>query len=264
MNKFFNKKINTILSVLLVVISLFVVLQTAFSGSMLSVGESTADVAHSSEVNPDYAVEAMADDAIILTTTEPVETQKPTKLVKVERTTKPTEVTEPTTAQPTTEEPTVAFATAIPPKNTVDYNAQWEAGYLVAIDNPDTTYKCAQVTLSDNDRDLLERLCMGEFGTGGFVGASLIAQAVKNAICFDGYRSVAQVIKECRYTGSTDCVANEECKKAVRYIFDENHDAVQHRIMYMYNPDLVQSAFHESQNYILTYDNVRFFDRWGY
>ncbi len=264
MNKFFNKKINTILSVLLVVISLFVVLQTAFSGSMLSVGESTADVAQSSEVNDDYAVEAMADDAIILTTTEPVETQKPTKPVKVERTTKPTEVTEPTTAQPTTEEPTVAFATAIPPKNTVDYNAQWEAGYLVAIDNPDTTYKCAQVTLSDNDRDLLERLCMGEFGTGGFVGASLIAQAVKNAICFDGYRSVAQVIKECRYTGNTDCVANEECKKAVRYIFDENHDAVQHRIMYMYNPQLVQSPFHESQNYILTYDNVRFFDRWGY
>ena len=40
--------------------------------------------------------------------------------------------------------------------------------------------------------------------------------------------------------------------------------AVQHRIMYMYNPDMVQSAFHESQNYILTYQTVRFFDRWGY
>lgn len=257
MNKFFNKKVNTILSVTLVVVSLLIVLQTAFSNTMLSAGESSADDAQQT-INNDYAVEAMAQDAIILTTTEPVETQKPTKAVK------PTKPVEPTTVEPTTAEPTVAFATAIPPKNPVDYNAQWEAGYLVAIDNPDTTYKCAQVTLSDPDRDLLERLCMGEFGTGGFVGASLIAQAVKNAICFDGYRSVAQVIRECRYTGSTDCVANEECKKAVRYIFDENHDAVQHRIMYMYNPDLVQSAFHESQNYILTYENVRFFDRWGY
>ena len=32
------------------------------------------------------------------------------------------------------------------------------AGYLVAIDNPDKTYKSGQVTLSDHDRDLLERL----------------------------------------------------------------------------------------------------------
>ena len=255
MNKFFGKKVNTILSVLIIVASLLIVLQTAFSSTMLSAGESSADVAQQTY---SVAVEAMAQDAIILTTTEPVETQKPTKAVK------PTKSVEPTTVEPTTVEPTVAFATAVPPKNPVDYNAQWEAGYLVAIDNPDTTYKCAQVTLSEHDRDLTERLCMGEFGSGGFVGASLIAQAVKNAICFDGYRSVAQVIKECRYTGSTDCVANEDCKKAVRYIFDENHDAVQHRIMYMYNPDLVQSAFHESQNYILTYENVRFFDRWGY
>ena len=36
---------------------------------------------------------------------------------------------------------------------------------------------------------------MGEFGSGGFVGAALIAQAVKNAMCFDGYTSVAQVIE---------------------------------------------------------------------
>ena len=57
---------------------------------------------------------------------------------------------------------------------------------------------------------------------------------------------------------------NQECIQAVSYIFDENKDAVQHRIMYMYNPDMVQSAFHESQNYILTYQTVRFFDRWGY
>ena len=105
---------------------------------------------------------------------------------------------------------------------------------------------------------------MGEFGSGGFVGAALIAQAVKDAMCFDGYTSVQSIIDGCHYTGRTDIGTNEACKQAVRYIFDENHDAVQHRIMYMYNPYIVQSAFHESQNYILTYQDVRFFDRWGY
>ena len=65
------------------------------------------------------------------------------------------------------------------------------------------------------------------------------------------------------YDGSVDIAPNEECRQAVRYIFDENHDAVQHRVLYMYNPYLVQSSFHESQNFILSYAGVRFFDRWG-
>ncbi len=272
MKNFFDKKINTVLSIALVLISVLIVIQSVFAGGMFSAGE-TADeaVAVNANVNPRYAeiMHGDSENGIILTTTEPVEpettktAQKKTQETTV-KATKPTKPTKTSTAQTTTQEETVAFATAIPPAVPADYNAQWNAGYLVAIDNPDTTYKCGQVTLSDYDRDLLERLCMGEFGSGGFVGAALIAQAVKNAMCFDGYTSVQSIIDGCHYTGRTDVGTNEACKQAVRYIFDENHDAVQHRIMYMYNPLLVQSAFHESQNYILTYEDVRFFDRWGY
>ena len=158
----------------------------------------------------------------------------------------------------------IPYATAIKPDYPADYNEQWNLGYLIAIDKPDTTYRCAKITLSDEDRDLLERLCMGEFGSGGFIGASLIAPAVTDAMSFDGYASVADVIRECHYTGSTSIGTNNECRQAVRYIFDDNHDAVQHRIMYMYNPYMVQSTFHESQNFILSYAGIRFFDRWGY
>ena len=168
-----------------------------------------------------------------------------------------------TTAAPTQRQ-AIQYATAVKPATKADYNEQWDLGYLVAIDNPDKTYACAKVTLTDEDRDLLERLCMGEFGSGGFIGASLIAQAVKDAMCFDGFTSVAEVITECHYTGDTDIGTNDECRQAVRYIFDENHDAVQHRILYMYNPSMVDSDFHESQNFILSYGGVRFFDRWGY
>lgn len=170
--------------------------------------------------------------------------------------------TRPTNAQTTTMEPPVPFAKAIVPAEPADYQAQWDAGYLLAIDNPDYSYETSVVTLSDSDRDLLERLCMGEFGTGGFIGAALIAQAVKDAMCFDGYTSVKDVIKYCRYDGSTSMGTNDACRQAVRYIFDDNHDAVQHRLMYMYNPYLVTSSFHESQNFILSYQGVRFFDRW--
>lgn len=258
MKNFFDKKFNTVFSAALVMLAVVIVMYTVVSNSTINAGESAAVMAMNN-INTTQAAKQQTD--IAKTTTEPVQTtQKQTQPTtqKATKAAKTAKKTEPAT------EPTVAFATAVPPKQPADYQSQWNAGYLVAIDNPDYTYECGQVTLSDHDRDLLERLCMGEFGSGGFVGASLIAQAVKNAICFDGYTSVQSVIDCCHYTGRTDLPANDQCKKAVQYIFDENHDAVQHRIMYMYNPKLVQSAFHESQNYILTYEDVRFFDRWGY
>ena len=195
-------------------------------------------------------------------TTASADSTAPAASVNPTLPTLPTKPTQPTTT-PASTEPSVPYATAIKPDAPADYQTQWDMGYLIAIDNPDTTYMCASVTLTEEDRDLLERLCMGEFGSGGFIGACLIAQSVKDAMCFDGYSSVAEVIRECRYTGSTDMGTNDECRQAVRYIFDENHDAVQHRLMYMYNPRMVQSNFHESQNFILSYGGVRFFDKWG-
>ena len=227
-----------------------------------------------SNINPNYreimenganalppGTETMADNTI--TTSTPAaktETTAPSGSVPA-TTVKPTAGS--TTVAPTHRQ-SIQYATAVRPATQADYSEQWDLGYLVAIDNPDKTYACAKVTLTDEDRDLLERLCMGEFGSGGFIGASLIAQAVKDAMCFDGFTSVADVITECHYTGDTDIGTNDECRQAVRYIFDENHDAVQHRILYMYNPSMVDSDFHESQNFILSYGGVRFFDRWGY
>lgn len=255
------------LSILLVLLSLLITVQAVLFSGILSANQSTPDSAMASKINPKF----LSKNGITLTTAEPTTepTEPPTELETEELTTeKPTEeptTKAPTTAEPTTEEPkTIPFATAIPPKEPADYKAQWDAGYLIAIDNPDKIYECAPVKLTEEDRDLLERLCYGEFGSGGFIGAALIAQAVKDAMCFDGYPTVESVIINCRYTGSTERGTSEECRQAVAYIFDENHDAVQHRLMYMYNPNMVQSAFHESQNYILTYEVIRFFDRWGY
>ncbi|WP_302193551.1 hypothetical protein [uncultured Ruminococcus sp.] len=273
MKKFFENKLNTVLTVILGVLILALLghsVISALTPQTKKPAVSTSDTAYKSRINPNITKIATADTAA----SEPTEAAatKPTKPASTQATTvKPS--TAPTTVKPTTakastvattQAPTIQFATAIPAAEPADYNEQWNAGYLVAIDNPDKTYKSGQVTLSDHDRDLLERLCMGEFGSGGFVGASLIAQSVKDAMCFDGFTSVDAIIRDYHYTGSTDIPANDNCKQAVRYIFDENHDAVQHRILYMYNPLLVASEFHESQNYILTYEDVRFFDRWGY
>lgn len=269
MKNFFDNRLNTVLTIVLGVLILTLLGHTIISALTIQTKNpeiSTADTAYVNRVNPNLNKIATTNAP----TSEPTEptTQKPTQAASTQATTvKPS--TAPTTkpketAASTTQKATIQWATAIPADEPADYNEQWNAGYLVAIDNPDKTYQCGQVILSDHDRDVLERLCMGEFGSGGFVGACLIAQSVKNAMCFDGFTSVDKIIQDYHYTGRTDIPASDECKQAVRYIFDENHDAVQHRILYMYNPLIVDSEFHESQNYILTYEDVRFFDRWGY
>lgn len=213
-------------------------------------------------VNPDSIELVHSTDAVSFTA--PITTMSTTAPSTAAATTKEnaTKATRARSSRTATTERSVPFATAAVPDHPADYQAQWDAGYLLAIDNPDTSYSTSTVTLTDADRDLLERLCMGEFGSGGFIGAALIAQAVKDAMCSDGYSSVAAVIKYCRYDGSTSMGTNDACRQAVRYIFDDNHAAVQHRLLYMYNPYICTSSFHESQRFILSYQGVRFFDRW--
>ena len=273
-----NKNIYSVLSFIIVVLSLIIAVNAIFSGSVFTAGESTADTAMDSRINPNFSEKALLTNGIELTTDEPTEPEKKEtkpKDKKDEEKSKESTTKEPET---TKEQATTAdisatnadekqerfYATAIPVETPASYEEQWNAGYLVAIDNPDKTYECAKVTLTDEDRNLLERLCYGEFGSGGFIGAALIAQCVKDAMCFDGYPTVESVIKGCHYDGSTEKGTSTACKQAVSYIFDQNKEAVQHRMMYMYNPNMVYSSFHESQNYILTYQDVRFFDRWGY
>lgn len=156
--------------------------------------------------------------------------------------------------------PGFSYATA-PTKANVSYSAQWNAGYLVAIDNPDSGYHPSHVELSDKDRDLLERLCYGEFGDGGFTGAALVAQAVRDAMNTYGISSVKQVINQFSYDGRTDHPGGQTIKDAVTYIFDMDKAAVQHRIIYMYDTAYVDSEFHETQNYVCTFKTTRFFDK---
>ncbi len=108
---------------------------------------------------------------------------------------------------------------------------------------------------------MLERLCYGEFGDGGFTGAALVAQAVKDAMNTYGITSVKEVIRRFSYDGRTDIPAGKTIKDAVIYIFDMDKSAVQHRIIYMYDTAYVDSEFHETQNYVCTFKTTRFFDR---
>lgn len=122
-------------------------------------------------------------------------------------------------------------------------------------------YHSYVVELSEDDRDLLERLVMGEAGTEGYIGACLVAQAIRDAITYYGYTSIENVILGLQYKGRTDEEPNEDVKKAVAYIFDEGGMAVSHKILYFYSYEETVSDFHESQHYVITYGSHKFFDR---
>lgn len=130
---------------------------------------------------------------------------------------------------------------------------------LVNIENPDKNYQGVKLDVG-NERELLERIVMGEAGGEGFLGQALVAQCIRDALVYKDIDSVQDVITKMKYSGSLDKKPTEEVKRAVSYIFDEGKNAVQHRILYFYAPKIVKSKFHESQNYIYSHKGHKFFD----
>ncbi|MCD8025777.1 MAG: hypothetical protein LUF33_02300 [Clostridiales bacterium] len=129
--------------------------------------------------------------------------------------------------------------------------------YLVDISNPDSSYSPSAVTLSDYDRDKLERLVMGEAGSLGYTGCALVAQAIRDAMNRSNTTSIDKIISDYQYYGSTSVEPTQTVKNAVSYIFDENGSAVQHRILCFYTGT---SEWHETQTFIVGCGSVRFFD----
>lgn len=140
-----------------------------------------------------------------------------------------------------------------------DSTSNYQSGYLVSIANPDPSYSPSPVSLSSYDREKLERLVMGEGGSMGYTGCALVAQSIRDAMNRSNTTSIDRIISEYQYYGSTDYAPNQDVKDAVSFIFDQNGSAVQHRVLCFY---VGSSSWHESQNYITSIGNVRFFDLW--
>lgn len=134
--------------------------------------------------------------------------------------------------------------------------------YLLDIDNPDPSYVSYAIELSAYDRDILERLVMGEAGGEGYIGACLVAQAIRDTYIMDGYTSIEKLRTSMGYYGSLDRTPNQDVLDAVSFIFDQGGAAVQHNLVYFYAPSLCTSGWHESQEFVVAYQVHRFFDRW--
>lgn len=127
--------------------------------------------------------------------------------------------------------------------------------------NVSSDYSPKSIKLSDYDRNKVERLVTGEAGSLGFEGCVLVAQAIRDSMILSDTSSINKIIKDYKYTGSTDVNATIEAKEAVSYVFDKCGYGVNHRILYFYATNLVDSPWHESQKYVTTCANLKFFDK---
>lgn len=127
----------------------------------------------------------------------------------------------------------------------------------------DDEYNNSHIELSDYDRELAERIVMGEAGNQGLEGAALVAQCIRDTMNYNGVSTVYDVIHNYGYDGATSKEPNQDVKDAVSYIFDEDGIAVQHKILFFYAPGLCNSGFHESQLNIVNYGGHKFFSTYN-
>lgn len=200
----------------------------------------------------------------VTTTTRPVTTTaRPVTTATEPATTTTLPVTTvPSTTAPVTTAPITTVPSTFPydPEVVSPSDIQSQGG-LLDIDDPYDGYNGGKVSVVGEDRDLLERLVYGEAGNQGFIGISLVAQCIRDAMLYEGFDMVAELRTAFRYAGSIDKGTSEEVRRAIRFVFDEGGYAVKHPILYFYAPkgEPNYDGFHESQEFVVQYVRSRFF-----
>lgn len=115
----------------------------------------------------------------------------------------------------------------------------------------------ARYYLTADERELICEVVMAESGTEPFDGKMAVSQCILNACEKTGKRP-AEIVTEYGYTDRR-VEPNAETREAVAAVFDAGETVTDAEILYFYAPELVYSAWHESQTYICTIGGHRFF-----
>lgn len=114
--------------------------------------------------------------------------------------------------------------------------------------------------LSANERYIVECVVMGEARGESDNGKVLVAQCILNACVKDGIQP-SEVRTKYQYAGFHP-EPSEEVKAAVSAVFDYGYKITEEPILYFYAPRYCSGGFHETQCYVLTEGNHKFFKEW--
>lgn len=139
---------------------------------------------------------------------------------------------------------------------TVSKTEVFEAA-LVEIEEPEEPAE-PRYALTDDEREIVERVVMAEAEGEGFDGQRLVAQCILNTAEAMDLRPDEVVLAPNQYaTPAQD--ASREVKDAVSAVFDDGNMVTDEPIQWFYAPRYVSSAWHESKVFVLEYGGHRFF-----
>lgn len=115
----------------------------------------------------------------------------------------------------------------------------------------------ARYRLTSDERELICEVVMAESGTEPYAGKMAVSQCILNA-CEQTGKRPAEIVTEYGYTARR-VKPSAEVEKAVSAVFDDGETVTDAKILFFYAPDLVKSAWHESQTYVCTIGGHRFF-----
>ena len=112
-------------------------------------------------------------------------------------------------------------------------------------------------TLTDAERLEIAQVITAEAAGEPFAGKVAVAQCILQACEDEGIRP-PEALRRYKYSTKRPD-PTEEALEAVEAVFDFGHVATSEPIRYFYAPDLVESSWHESQVYVMTINNHKFF-----
>ena len=116
-------------------------------------------------------------------------------------------------------------------------------------------------TLTDSERDIVERVVMSEAAGEGYDGQRLVAQCILNTAEAMDLRPDEVVLAPNQYA-SPAAEASQEVKDAVSAVFDDGDMATDEPIRWFYNDKLVYSEWHEGKRFVMYFGNHKFFAEW--
>ena len=111
--------------------------------------------------------------------------------------------------------------------------------------------------ITAEEKQLISEVVYAEARGEGYFGMCLIAECIRNACEIDGVRP-AEAIKKYGYAQPKGTTNMESCT-AVKEVFENGLTLAEEPIMFFYAPKRVKSEWHESQKYVLTHGNHKFF-----
>lgn len=111
--------------------------------------------------------------------------------------------------------------------------------------------------LTDAERLEIAQVITAEAAGEPFAGKVAVAQCILQTCEDEGLRP-AEVLEKYKYSRRRP-EPTAEALEAVEAVFDFGHVATSEPIRYFYAPELIESSWHESQVYVMTINNHKFF-----